>query len=56
MNTLEIFQLALGLQRPWQVVNVYFKEIETTKMKELHIEIGYDNKASEYSVHDKLER
>ena len=56
MNTLEIFQLALGLQRPWQVVNVYFKEVETTKVKELHIEIGYDNKASKFPVHDKLER
>ena len=40
MNSLEIFQLALNLPRPWFVTSVTFQEHQTSK-KTLHINIGF---------------
>jgi transposase len=58
MNSIEIFQLALQLQKPWYVSDVGFKEMATGK-QELHIEISYE-KGFEFEsagkVHDTVPR
>lgn len=41
MNSLEIFQLALNLPKPWQVQSINFQEESSTGKKILHIEIGF---------------
>lgn len=58
MNSIEIFQLALQLQKPWYVSDVRFKEMATGK-QELHIEIGFEkgfNFESGGKVHDTQPR
>lgn len=61
MNTPEIFTLALGLQKPWEVTNVYFEE--AGRRRTLHIDIGFvrgsqfpDATGTLCPVHDTLER
>jgi len=59
MNSEKIFELALGLRKPWQVDKIEF--INTDKIKELHITIGYDvgyyvDEEGKSTVHDRVER
>ena len=68
MNSKEIFQIALGLQKPWYVKSVTIKETTESESisKELHIEIAFEKGSSfpsndksdtgKYKVHDTVER
>ena len=51
MNNLELFQIALGLGKPWLITEVDFKEVAGTDGKELHIAIDF-YKGSEFSGTD----
>ena len=42
MNSVDIFTLALGLERPWKVSSVEFKDSEREGKRELHIELDFD--------------
>lgn len=62
MKTAEIFSMALGLQTPWQVVKLEFKE-ESRGKRELNIHIDFergskfrDSTKAECPVHDTVER
>lgn len=58
MNSIEIFQLALQLTKPWYVIDVSFKEV-LTGHQELHIEIGFERGfvfEQDSRVHDTNER
>jgi len=48
MNSKEIFQIALGLQKPWYINSVTLKESEAPESpsKELHIEIAFEKGSS----------
>jgi len=58
MNSIEIFQLALGLQSPWYVQSVELKEQQSTSKKLLHINIGFikGHQFESGKVHDTRER
>lgn len=58
MNSIEIFQLALQLAKPWYVSDVRFKQVASGK-QELHIEIGFERGFEfepESKVHDTQRR
>jgi transposase len=62
MNSKELFQLALGLQAPWDVHDIRFEQTESGQ-KSLHITIGFargcqfhDETGVPCPVHDTLER
>lgn len=58
MNSIEIFQLALQLPKPWYVANVSFKEVAEGK-QELHIDISFEKGysfGSATKVHDTMDR
>ncbi len=62
MNSATLFSMALGLQSPWQVVDISFAAIES-KQKELHLHIGFhrgsrfpDETGAACPVHDTVER
>jgi transposase len=42
MNSTQLFEMALGLQSPWFIKEVEFRN--ENSLKELHINMGYDNK------------
>lgn len=61
MNSQEIFNIALGLQAPWEVTKIYFQA--AGKARTLHIDIGFvrgsrfpDAKGVFCPVHDTQER
>jgi transposase len=62
MNSTTLFDMALGLQYPWQVKEVLFSETDT-QAKELHLRIGFapgsrfpDESGNLCPVHDTVER
>jgi len=62
MNSTTLFDMALGLQAPWQVEDISFGSDES-KSKELHLHIGFpagtrflDESGVPCPVHDKVER
>ena len=62
MNSATLFDMALGLQAPWQVEDISFGSDES-KSKELHLHIGFpagtrflDESGVPCPVHDKVER
>lgn len=58
MNSLEIFQLALQLPKPWKVLGVRFEELSDSK-RQLHIEIGFDRGfvfEQDHKMHDTVDR
>lgn len=58
MNSLEIFQLALQLPKPWHVLNIRFEE-ESKDKRQLHIEISFERGfvfEVGHNVHDTVDR
>jgi len=62
MNSNVLFEMALGLSKPWQVESVDFTEGERSR-NELHIHIGFergakfpDRAGESCGVHDTVER
>lgn len=41
MNSEHLFKVALGIENPWEVVGVSFKDKEGESAKELHIDIDF---------------
>lgn len=58
MNSLEIFQIALQLPKPWHVLNVRF-EGSSNDTRKLHIDIGFERGfvfEADHKVHDTVEK
>ncbi len=60
-NSKEIFSIALGLEVPWQVLSVYFKENNNTR--ELHIDLSFQRgnqfvsaDGNSYTAYDTVDR
>ena len=60
-NSTEIFGIALGLEKPWQVKDVRFEEVLGSR--ELHIHLTFErgskfmgNDGKSYTAHDTVER
>ena len=64
MNTKSLFSIALNLQSPWNIREVFFSDSNPDE-KELHLYIGFtpdskffdgDNRDKSYPVHDTVNR
>lgn len=63
MNSEFLFKLALGIESPWEVTSVNFKDSESTSVKELHIQVNFkrgtkfpDNDGNLCEVYDTKEK
>lgn len=54
MNSEQLFKMALGIENPWEVVGVSFKEQSGEAARELHIDIDFKRGAKFPDPHGKL--
>ena len=61
MNSEHLFKMALGIESPWEISNVRFKDLKTGK--ELHIDIDFkrgskfpDESGVLCAVHDTVQK
>jgi len=63
LNTEEIFKMAIGLQAPWLITKLEFKNISSKSKRQLNIYINFvigakfkDKNGVECNVHDTIKR